>query len=149
MSTNIQQDLLNSLAYGTIMRGDLPADLDEYNIVLVKETKIDVIMHISQSTVTLKLKFTPKKQFQYDTFYINIDKVRKPSNAIVLIKYGEKTEKGEKQGKPFAKADVRIKRKMILSVDRECHQWEEVEDNGEDDENEDSDIPRKRTINLN
>ena len=37
---------------------------------------------------------------------------------------------------------------MILSVDRDCHQWEEIEDNGEEDENEDSDIPRKRTINL-
>lgn len=52
--------------------------------------------HSTQSSINLKLKFTPKKPQQYETFFINIDKVRKPSNAIVLIKYGEKTEKGEK-----------------------------------------------------
>ena len=42
----------------------------------------------------MKLGFTPKKGFRADPFSINIDAVRRPANAILLIKHGERTDRG-------------------------------------------------------
>lgn len=65
----------------------------------------------------IKLKFVPYKPHAGSEFYINIDNVLQPKNAIILLRYSEK------DGKATAKAGSRIKQKMILSVEKPDQKW--------------------------
>lgn len=43
MDQSIDQTLMNSLAYGTVVRSEIPSDLDEYEVNLIKQTHEDVL----------------------------------------------------------------------------------------------------------
>lgn len=69
---------------------------------------------------------------------MKIDDVRDPANPIILIKYSEN------EGKISAKASSKVKKKMILSVEKEIREHEDLVEDSE--EEEDSDIPRGKPL---
>ena len=79
------------MAYGTISKTDVPGDIYDYDAVLVKEVirvNKQVSVWILQEITNFKLKFKPKKKTPNgQTFFVNIDLVRKPAQSLYILKY--------------------------------------------------------------